>query len=80
MSAQKHTPLALAELRVARLRSHLCRFPLDQELPQGLSDELNKAMAEVRNLRDKTAEPIGRYSGLARAELAKTGTCETDWN
>ena len=74
------TPLALAELRVARLRSHLCRFPLEQELPQGLSDELNEAKAELRKLRDKTPEPIGRYSGLTLAELAKTGTCETDWN
>jgi len=80
MSAQKHTPLALAELRVARLRSHLCRFPLEQELPEGLSDELNEAKAELRKLRDKTPGSIGRYSGLARAELAKTGTCESDWN
>jgi hypothetical protein len=79
MSAQKHTPLALAELRVVRLRSHLCRFPLEQELPEGLSDELNDAMAEVRNLRDNTLEPLGHYSGLTRAELAKTRTCETDW-
>lgn len=72
--------VALAELRVSRLRSHLCRFPLDQELPQGLSDELNEAQAELRSLRDKTPESIGHYSGLTRAELAKTGTCETDWN
>jgi len=80
MNAQKHTPLALAELRVARLRWHLFRFPLDQKLPDGLSDELDEAMAEVRNLRDNTLESVGHYSGLTRAELAKTGTCETDWN
>jgi len=72
--------LALAELRVARLRSHLCRFPLDQELPDGLSVELNEAKAELRKLRDKTPEPVGHFSGLTRAELVKTGTCESDWN
>jgi hypothetical protein len=80
MNTHTHTPLALAELRVARLHSHLCRFPLEQELPEGLSHELNEAKAELRKLRDKTPEPVGRYSGLSRAELAKTGTCETDWN
>ena len=72
--------VALAELRVSRLRSHLCRFPLDQELPQGLSDELNEAKAELLKLRSETPELVGPYSGLSRADLAKTGTCETDWN
>jgi hypothetical protein len=80
MITDTRTQLALAELRVARLRSHLCRFPLEQELPEGLSDELDQAKEQLRKLRDKTPESVGRYSGLTRAELAKTGTCETDWN
>ena len=81
MNTHTHTPLAAAELRVARLRSQLCRFPLEQELPEGLSDELIEAKAELRKLREESPEPepIGRYSGLTRAELPKTGTCETDW-
>jgi hypothetical protein len=74
------TPLDLARLRLARLRSHLCRLPLDHELPDGLSSELNDAKAELRKLLDNTLEPVGHYSGLTRAELVKTGTCETDWN
>ena len=76
----KHTFLALAELKVARLRTHMGRFPLDQELPEGLSDELNEAKAELLKLRSETPELVGFYSGLSRSDLAKTGTCETDWN
>lgn len=28
---------------------------------------------------EKKGETVGKYSGLTRTELAKTGTCETDW-
>lgn len=28
---------------------------------------------------DEGKQPVGQYSGLTRSELAKTGTCETDW-
>lgn len=76
----KNTFLALAELKVARLHTHLCRFPLDQELPKGLSNELNEAKAALLKLRSETPELVGLYSGLSRADLAKTGTCETDWS
>ncbi|MNG31324.1 hypothetical protein D3C84_1171000 [compost metagenome] len=34
-----------------------------------------------RVLRQRAAAPrrTGQWSGLTRAELARTGTCETDW-
>ena len=40
--------------------------------------------AELIALKSKLAneeyeKPVGQWSGLTRQELAKTGTCETDW-
>ena len=37
------------------------------------------AYLKMRSLRDPGTVPVGRYSGLTRPELARTGTCETDW-
>ena len=38
------------------------------------------AYLKMRSLRDPgPVPPAGPYSGLTRPELARTGTCETDW-
>ena len=38
------------------------------------------AYLKMRSLRDPgPVPPVGPYSGLTRAELGRTGTCETDW-
>ena len=48
------------------------------------SDEFSARVHAIRRKLNKrypdTREIVtGKYSGLTRAELARTGTCETDW-
>ena len=48
------------------------------------SDEFSDRVHAIRrklNKRypDTLTIPTGKYSGLTRQELARTGTCETDW-
>lgn len=75
----KTNDLSQAEARVARLRSRIGSMPLHEDAPAELAAELSIALADVRRIREGAAPVVGPYSGLTRAELAKTGTCETDW-
>lgn len=65
------------ETRIARLRSAIMRAPEGSQEDKALSAELSAALAELKSLPDDS--PRGQFSGLTRAELARTGTCETDW-
>jgi len=40
---------------------------------------LMKAKSKMLAQREPKPQPVGPYSGLTRAELRATGTCETDW-
>jgi len=40
---------------------------------------LMKAKSKMLAQRERKPQPVGPYSGLTRAELRATGTCETDW-
>jgi hypothetical protein len=65
------------EIRIHRLRQEISRLPLDVGVPHHLSEALSAALIALQALPSST--PVGPYSGLTRAELARTGTCETDW-
>lgn len=40
---------------------------------------LRKAKSRMLTQRRRTIPPVGPYSGLTRAELRQSGTCEPDW-
>lgn len=65
------------ETRIARLRSAIMRAPEGSQEERQLSAELSAALSELKLLPDDS--PRGQFSGLTRAELARTRTCETDW-
>ncbi|MGX1201180.1 hypothetical protein [Marinobacter sp. MBR-105] len=68
-----------SKLALRRIRAKIFDYP--EHLEAKASRVLHYLKA--RHLRDRRAErlaqPTGRFSGLTRAELAATGTCETDW-
>ena len=72
------------EIRIRRLRQAIAASPsFLSELPESDADralgaELREALAALGAL--PHVEPVGAWSGLTRYELARTGTCETDWN
>ena len=53
------------------------------EYPEDRAYQAMRVLAylKMRMLRERRTQPvsIGPYSGLARHELRRTGTCETDW-
>jgi hypothetical protein len=44
-----------------------------------ISPILSKALARRAKLRVNEEKAVGLYSGMTRAELRATRTCETDW-
>lgn len=70
-----------AEFRLHRMRSRIWDLPAAKE-EQGarvlsyLKKRFLRVKAQVENM---TPTIVGKYSGLTRKELARTGTCETDW-
>lgn len=67
-----------SEQALCRIRSRIFSY----------DDTHNEAKAQrvllylkKRVMRQRAAAPqrTGQWSGLTRAELARTGTCETDW-
>lgn len=59
-----------------RMRQRIFSYPGQREAQ---ADRV-LAYLKMRSLRDPGPVPIvGPYSGLTRPELARTGTCETDW-
>lgn len=59
-----------------RMRQRIFDYPPEKE------EQADKVLSylKCRMLRDReTTIVVGKYSGLTREELARTGTCETDW-
>lgn len=75
-----------ADQRAAYYQRLLCRLRSDarrwRDGPEAerIGRLINKAKTRMFVWRARQAdEPKGPYSGLTRSELAKSGTCETDW-
>lgn len=53
------------------------------DYPPHMDEKVSRVMEKVkaRKIAAQNSQPrkTGPYSGLTRGELAKTGTCETDW-
>lgn len=64
---------------IARLRSQIGSLPEGDEREAALSAELTASLAELKAQREKPVPVVGPFSGLTRSELARSGTCETDW-
>jgi len=66
-----------SEQALRRMRQRIFDYP---EHKQEQADRvLRYIKARFLRARGQCAQPVGPYSGLTRAELRKTGTCETDW-
>lgn len=66
-----------SEQALRRMRQRIFDYPQDkEEQADRVLLYLKKRM--LRNRKNET-KATGPYSGLTRNELAKTGTCETDW-
>jgi hypothetical protein len=63
---------------IRRLRNDPRLFDTDDD--HKIHRILGKAL-QMRRKREyaNQSRPVGPYSGLTRAQLAKSGTCETDW-
>jgi len=75
-------PYAKSEKAVRAIRQKIFDYPVEKEDQAGrVLDYLKKRMFRGRAIVEREqGKVVGKYSGLTRRELAKTGTCETDWN
>ena len=65
--------------RLSRILDSLA-FSIPPEIEQRFEKVRAKVRAKVRNFQDFSPSPLtGPFSGLTRAELAMSRTCETDW-
>ena len=64
-----------------RLRSNIFSYEQEKEAKAGrvIDALVTRAMRNNRNERLNQSNAKGYWSGLTKAELARTGTCETDW-
>ena len=69
--------------RIRQLESQLRRLRRDDRLWTETDDKvfnlIGKTKERLRKLRAKTPRQVGPYSGLTKAELRQSGTCEPDW-
>lgn len=66
-----------SEQALRRIRNKIFDYP---ESKQAQADRvLHYLKARYLRNQQKPAQPIGKYSGLSRSELRRTGTCEADW-
>lgn len=68
-----------AERLVRRIRSSGLLFREDGVTAEKASRVLGKALSLARKQHERADTPRGLYSGLTRAELRVSRTCETDW-
>ena len=54
-------------------------FCNDDKIADHASRVLGKVLDRRAKLYGQAKRYVGPYSGLTRQELARTGTCETDW-
>lgn len=66
-----------SETALRRIRQRIFDYPPEREAQAGRV----LAYLKTRAMRQRPAriEPKGPYSGLTRAELRQSRTCETDW-
>ena len=70
------SPYANSASALRRMRQRIFSYPGQREAQ---ADRV-LAYLKMRSLRDRVPVlSVGPYSGLTRSELARTGTCETDW-
>ena len=70
------SPYANSARALRRMRQKIFSYPGQREAQ---ADRV-LAYLKMRSLRDPgPVLSVGPYSGLTRAELRKSGTCETDW-
>jgi hypothetical protein len=71
--------LQTAEKAVRTMRQKIFDYADDkEEQASRILSYLKVRMFRERN-KAKTQAVTGQWSGLTRSELARTGTCETDW-
>lgn len=66
-----------SEQALRRIRARIFDYPEHKE-EQAMRVLLYLKKRHLR-YRENIPQPVGPYSGLTRAELRKTRTCETDW-
>lgn len=68
-------------MNYARILRHIRQRVFDY--PAAVEEKVERVMQQVKRrvLEKQETAPVerGPFSGLTRAELAKTGTCEADW-
>jgi hypothetical protein len=68
-----------SEKALRRMRQRIFDYPKHKQ------DQADRVLVylKARMMRERKRQPDtekrGFYSGLTRSELARTGTCETDW-
>lgn len=66
-----------SEQALRRIRQRIFDYP---ESKEAQADRvLHYLKARYLRYQNKPVQSAGPYSGLTRAELRKSGTCETDW-
>lgn len=67
-----------SEQALSRIRSNIFGY---DDTPQAAKAGRVLKYLKHRVMRQRAAAPrqAGHWSGLTRSELARTGTCETDW-
>ena len=71
--------LKTAQTALRTMRQKIFDYPDDKE--EQADRVLTYLKVRMLRERDKVKLPpaVGQWSGLTRGELARTGTCETDW-
>lgn len=64
---------------IRRIRNSGVLFHENETYADKASRILGKLLDKRAKMRDNKPRKVGPYSGLTRAELAASGTCEPDW-
>ena len=66
-----------SEQALRRIRARIFDYPEHKE--EQAMRVLTYLKRRMMRYRDRAQEPVGPYSGLTRAQLRATRTCEPDW-
>ena len=66
------------EKEIRTLRQNMFNLATEDEQDKA-GEQIAALKKELHRVRQGVTVPVGRYSGLTRQELARTGTCEPDW-
>ena len=66
-----------SEQALCRIRARIFDYPEHKE--EQAMRVLTYLKRRMMRYRDRVQEPVGPYSGMTRAQLHATRTCEPDW-